>query len=256
MRLVRIAPIVLDDASLYERKSQRIDGAALAGAGHTLSLTPDDADVVHVYGGRELPRMLRIRKPYVANAPMLRIRIPGIVRLPRMIVTPHNLPEAVEEAYFGAVAEKVPNSVGFCLRRSAIATVEQTIARVQRFRDDVEFRFLRGAPSPQEIASMCVWWDPASEEEDYDGYTAEALACGVPVVASWTPLNAARLEKGRTGWLVPARDPNEMTHAILAALFKPEAARARSEAARQTIGKFRSSQRLRVLTRIYETIVS
>jgi glycosyltransferase involved in cell wall biosynthesis len=74
-------------------------------------------------------------------------------------------------------------------------------------------------------------------------------------VASATPINVQRLEKGRTGFLVPPRDPNEMTHAILTALFKPEVARARSDAARQTVGKFRAGQRIRALTRIYEDIV-
>jgi glycosyltransferase involved in cell wall biosynthesis len=76
------------------------------------------------------------------------------------------------------------------------------------------------------------------------------------VVASRTPINVQRLEKGRTGVLVPPGDPNEMTHAILAALFKPETLEPRLQAARQTIGKFRGRQRLRALTRIYEALHS
>jgi glycosyltransferase involved in cell wall biosynthesis len=77
----------------------------------------------------------------------------------------------------------------------------------------------------------------------------------LPVVAARTRVNSLRLEKGRTGWLVPMRDPNEMTHAILSALFKPEVAQARVEAAKQTISKFRTRQRMRVLLQLYETLI-
>jgi glycosyltransferase involved in cell wall biosynthesis len=78
---------------------------------------------------------------------------------------------------------------------------------------------------------------------------------GKIVVASRTEVNAQRLEQGRTGLLVPPNDPNELTHAILAALFKPEVARSKIEAARQTAGKFRPRQRVRVLERIYESLI-
>ena len=78
---------------------------------------------------------------------------------------------------------------------------------------------------------------------------------GLPVVAARTAVNSARLEKGRTGWLVPMNDPNEMTHAILSALFKPEVASSKTGAARQTASKFRARQRLRVLAALYESLV-
>ncbi|HEX7191000.1 MAG TPA: glycosyltransferase, partial [Thermoanaerobaculia bacterium] len=109
-------------------------------------------------------------------------------------------------------------------------------------------------PEPEELAGLGAWVDPAVKEDDYDGFVAEALVAGVNVVATATPINVQRLEKGRTGLLVPPNDPNEMTHAILTALFKPEVARARSDASRQTVGKFRAGQRIRALMRIYESI--
>ena len=94
-----------------------------------------------------------------------------------------------------------------------------------------------------------------ADESDFDGFVAEALVAGLPVVASRVKLNALRLEQGRTGFLVPPRDPNELAHAILAALFKPERATSKSNAARQTASKFRAKQRLRVLMHMYETLV-
>ena len=84
---------------------------------------------------------------------------------------------------------------------------------------------------------------------------AEALVAGNVVVASRTIINVTRLEKGRTGFLAPPNDPNELTHAILAALFKPELAQETLAAARQTISKYRPRQRLRALVPIYESLL-
>jgi glycosyltransferase involved in cell wall biosynthesis len=133
--------------------------------------------------------------------------------------------------------------------------VEQTLVRIGRFRDDVTWKLFDRPPSPDDLAGVDVWVDPAVEEADLDGFVAEAVVSGKSVVASRTEVNALRLEQGRTGLLAPPNDPNEVTHAILAALFKPEVARSKIEAARQTAGKFRPRQRSRVLERIYETVI-
>ena len=53
--------------------------------------------------------------------------------------------------------------------------------------------------------------------------------------------------------VVLPNDPNELTHAILAALFKPEVAQQKIEAARQTISKFHPRQRLRALQQMLTT---
>jgi glycosyltransferase involved in cell wall biosynthesis len=115
-------------------------------------------------------------------------------------------------------------------------------------------RFSSGPLTPEDLASVDIWVDPAIDDNDLDGFVAEGLVVGLPVVATRTAINVLRLEQGRTGFLVPPRDPNEMTHAILSALFKTEVAESRQFAARQTVSKFRARQRLRILTRIYETL--
>ena len=114
-------------------------------------------------------------------------------------------------------------------------SVEQTMARIRRFRDDVDWQIFDQRPSPEDLGSVDLWVDPAAEENDFDGFVAEALVVGLPVVATRTPINDLRLEQGRTGFLVPPRDPNEMTHAILSALFKTEVAESR-ESQRQADG--------------------
>ena len=147
------------------------------------------------------------------------------------------------------------SAIGTALRKDLRNIIEQTYLRLARTRDDIDWRLFERAPSPAEMAEVAVWVDPALTENDRDGFVAEALVVGNVVVASRTTINVQRLEKGRTGFLVPPKDPNELTHAILAALFKPEMGQAKASAARQTISKFRPRQRLRALIPIYESLL-
>lgn len=233
---MKIAQIVAPGASEYERKSQRIDFAALTQAGHQVAVYQSadvDAEIAHVYG-----KARRVRIPHVVDAELA-------------------IPEAVEEAYWSAARERRLESGGIAaaLRKSVRNVVEQTYARLTRTRDDIEWRLFERPPTPAELAEVDVWVDPALTDDDRDGFVAEALICGNVVVASRTTMNVQRLEKGRTGFLVPPNDPNELTHAILAALFKSELGQAKRSAARQTISKFRPRQRLRALTPIYESLL-
>jgi hypothetical protein len=252
--VVRIAQIVLPTASHFERRNQRADLEALAGKHEIVDLA--NAEVAHVYAGGELePKaFLDFPVPYVSTAPMKEsrwsLRKP---RVPRVILDPFDTPEAVEERYWQSRPHRESsNIIGSFDRRGTRNMVEQTLTRIHRFRDDVTWNLFDHPPTPEDLAGVDIWIDPAIEETDLDGYVAEALVVGLPVVASRTRMNTIRLEKGRTGWLVPVRDPNEMTHAILAALFKPEVAENKLASARQTISKFKTRQRMRVLGPVYE----
>ncbi len=266
---MRIVHIVLPGASEYEKKSQRIDFDALRRE-HEVILADSlrrvpSGDIAQVYGPRSL--LPRLTMPYIATShPRRRLRFRG----PSMLVSPvkregfEYLPEAVAEEWFelgvatpgrstaGEDARRY--TIGSFLRPSVKAIVEQTIPRLHRTREDVEWLLLDRPPSPADLAQFDAWIDPVADEEDFDGFVAEALVSGKPVVGSRTPINMQRLEKGRTGFLVPPDDPSELTHAILAALFKTEVAQQRTEAARQTISKFLPRQRLRVLTHMLETV--
>lgn len=277
LQIMRIAHILLPTASEYELKSQRADQAALA-AGHDVVVVPVEeagssgAQVAHVYAAGELPRALfrHFPVPYVSSAdiPASRWQFRP-VRRPDYVVSPlferadggrlQPLGEAVEDAFFAArPSPREPGArpaVGSFSRPGVRNMVDQTLARIHRVRDDVEWLVFDRPPTPADLTAVDVWVDAAVSEEDFDGFVAEALVAGLPVVASRTAINAGRLEGGRTGFLVPPRDPNELTHAILTALFKREAAEGRQIAARQTASKFRARQRLRVLTHMYETLI-
>ena len=262
---MRIAQVLLPGASEYERKSQRIDQAALAGR-HEVVVVPLDevrtsgAEVAHIYAGDELPRapFVRFPVPYIASAALPKSRWSWRKPVePEYVVSPFELPESVEDAYFELEHPPVSSEhvIGSFLRPSVRNLVDQTLHRLQRTRDDVRWRLFDRPPTPVDLMSVDIWVDPAVSETDFDGFTAEALVAGLPVVATRTKINDQRLEKGRIGLLVPVNDPNEMTHAILSALFKREVASDKVTAARQTVSKFRARQRLRVLVHMYETLV-
>lgn len=261
---MRIAQVVLPHASAYERKSQRIDRAALSGTHEVVALPLAEvrnsgAEVAHLYAGEELPHseLVGFPVPYLANAPLKQARWSWRKPVPpARVVTPLDLPEAVEDAYFEAAGDRPGrNIIGTFARPAVRDMIERTLARIHRFRDDVTWHLFERTPTPVDLAAVDIWVDPAMSEPDHDGFVAEALVAGLPVVAARTAVNAARLEKGRTGWLVPVNDPNEMTHAILSALFKPEVASSKVSAARQTASKFRARHRLRVLVPLYEALV-
>jgi len=262
---MRIAQIIFPGASEYERKSQRADREALAAAHDVIVVGVDEArasgaDVVHVYATGQLPGapFVRFPLPWVSSAEVHRPRWPFRKPVePDYVVSPFTLSEAVEEKYFQGDRGRRngENVIGTYARPSVQNVVEQTLVRIHRFRDDVTWHLFDRVPEPDDLAAVDAWVDPAVEESDYDGFVAEALVVGLPVVASRLQLNSQRLEHGRTGFLVPPRDPNELAHAILAALFKPEMTTSKWNAARQTASKFRAKQRLRVLLHMYETLV-
>jgi Glycosyl transferases group 1 len=257
---MRVAQILLPGASAYERKSQRLDAAALSAS---LVPTPEEADIAHVYGPRELPP-LPLKIPFLASGivkkPRFALRKP---RQPDYAVAPVAddtftlLPEPVDERFFALrhVQKNAPQRVlGSIAREPLTNIVQQTMARIGRFRNDVAWHVFNHDPEPEELLNVDAWIDPAIADDDFDGYTAEALVIGLPVIASRTPINVQRCEQGRTGLLVPPNDANELVHAILAALFKPEVAEAKIAAARQTASKFRVRQRLRVLEEMYRNL--
>ena len=207
---MRIAQVVKRGASEYEKKSARIDFELLRSEHEFVT---SDADITLDYRNLDLP-------------------------------------EAVEEGYFFTTegTKGTEKTVGTFNRRGVRKIVEATVPRLHRTREDIEWLLLD--EPPRDFAAFDVWVDPAIDDDDYDGFVAEALVAGKIVVASRTPINVRRLEKGRTGFLVPPGDANELTHAILAALFKPEVAQQKIEAARQTISKFHPRQRLRALTEL------
>jgi glycosyltransferase involved in cell wall biosynthesis len=80
----------------------------------------------------------------------------------------------------------------------------------------------RELPLSYQASDICV---QASHEEGLGFSVLEALACGVPVVASAVGGLTETVIPGRTGWTVPPREPEAFALAIADALARPDAAR-------------------------------
>ena len=221
----------MPSATPFGQKCQRVDAAAFE------YVPLSEAEWIHEYGEKET------------------IRKKSWLRVFRSGGAPLDLPEPVEDEWFQAeIATAVGTTVASFARPKLRNVIEQTLSRIQRTRDDIEWLAFERPPTVEEMTSIAVWVDPATSPDDRDGFVAEAVVAGRMCVATRTPVNAARLENGRTGLLVPPSDPNELAHAILAALFKPEVAQQKIDAARQTRSKFRPRQRQRALESIYESL--
>ena len=83
------------------------------------------------------------------------------------------------------------------------------------FRDDV----------PEITAALNVSVLPSIDCDASSAVLKEALACGVPAVATSIGGAAEILQDGRTGLIVPPRDPSRLASAILSLLDDPERAR-------------------------------
>ena len=138
-----IAQIVDTRASEYERKSQRIDFDALRATHDVRVGDTSGAQIKHVYAPRAFAATT---KRFFAR---------------REAITPFNVPEAVEEAYFDVQRSNSGSTIGSFSRPSVTPVIEQTMTRIHRFRDDVTWRIFTSPPSPQDIASVDVWVDPA-----------------------------------------------------------------------------------------------
>jgi hypothetical protein len=250
-------------------------GEALPICGLAGTLRARGCEVAHLYGDpAAAPALLRgFGLPYLSSNPPPASRLPWKrTARPAALITPlasastgtssgplrHPVPEAVADRWFETAPSSPSNgqkkSVGSFgpARKNLMTMIERVFARIERVRDDVEWSVFDEPPTPEELATVDLWADPA-ESDDLDGFVAEALVSGKTVVATRTPINLERLNFGRDGILVPPSDPNEMTHAILTALFKPEAGGRRVPATRSG-SKFRPSVRAAALTRLYETV--
>jgi len=278
---MHLAQLLLSDARYFEQNAQRVDGQTLS-ADHSIRLwtaSPDDSparfieecngsgcSVLHVYGPPELdPRWVRkLEIPYVSEGAVGAGRLPWTkLAQPATLIQrvgEHAVPEAVDLRYFESAGQRRP-SAGTPLRyrlgtytgrrENVSSFCELTYARLERFRDDIDWEVYESPPGPADFATLDLWVDPAAGE-DANGLVGEALVTGTPVVAARNPINAQRLDEGRGGFLVP-RDPNELTHAILAALFKPEIREGKLSHARTSRMDFHPSRRAARLVEIYRS---
>ena len=280
---MRVARVLLPSHSGFDLKCFRIDRAAgagssdvswtLAGRGAAaLGSTPERQltrelrelapAVLHVYGFGPVPHTLIAAAggPWLSDR-ALQVSRPLLGRRPRERAKAlfEEIPEPVADEYFAAIPPFTSSArpiVGTLRRGSRIASsCELVDARIRRFRDDVDWRLFDAPPPAESMASVDLWLDPATDEDDLDGLVCEAIALGLPVVASRTSANRRRTDDGRAAALCPKSDPNEMAHAIVTMLFKPERTARFRAASSEIRERFRSARRLEALLAAYAEVV-
>jgi glycosyltransferase involved in cell wall biosynthesis len=278
---VIIGQLLTPDAGFYERKHQILDASALEAKHqiHTWKLSSTSGGVdalaqeiagrgcalLHLYGPIDVESLARLALPVIVpfryEPPRRRWFSPRLSLPPLLELLPGDLPEAVDAQFMELPEEPAQRSappwrVATLGRGEQIeAMVQLSLIRLQRFRSDVEWHLLSAPPTARRLRSFDAWVDPAVDPADPDGFTAEAAAAGLPVVASRSPLNEQRLAGGEAGFLVPAGDPNELVHALLQALFNREATGSRLERAAARRACFSSAERAAALVRYYESVV-
>lgn len=179
--------------------------------------------LVHLYGRAADPQLLKglpvpwIGEPQKAAGPLPWRRIPAAAA-----VTDDygRFPESVSREYLGMPAAPAPEwMVASVAGPERSEMLERTLERISRFRGDVAWTEFSALPPAEELIRVRLWVDCGV---DADGGSLEALACGLPVIACRTNLTLARSAGGSAAWLVPPGDANELAHAIVNALFRPE----------------------------------
>jgi len=220
----------------------------------------EGVNLIHLHGTPPPGRLASgLSIPWVTDR---RVPIPRSffrrARPPATVLIDREVPEVAADEWFSVQNHSRSSAlkrVGCYVRDDAVRNNAQQVAgRIARFREDVDWILFDAPPSPEEVVTLDLWVDPASSEDDADGMVTEAIACLTPVVAARTALNKRRLDGGNSGLLVPIGDHNELTHAVLNALFKPEIMSPHRQHMERNRDRLRPARRQDAVRRIYAEV--
>lgn len=279
---MRVARLVLPSRSHFDLKCLRLDrdgasghddvtfgvgaeagSGSLSGSERELARRLRDfaPSILHVYGSGLVPHRLvsAAAAPWIADRTLSASR-PLIGRAPatQALALGSSIPEPVADEFFAPRAHREGGArprVGSIRQSPRTATARDLVeARIRRFRDDVDWALFDAPPSAEEMARLDLWVDLADDDAELDGLVAEALVLGLPVVATRTPANRIRTGDGRAALLCPKGDPNELAHAVVTMLFKPERREPILAAASSLREQFRPAARHAALLRAYAEV--
>jgi len=123
--------------------------------------------------------------------------------------------------------------------------------------DRVNFHGWMDVDAIQEFISKCAVGVFPSRIESFGLSMAEAMAAGLPIVATRVGALPELIEDGVTGTLVPSGNIPALYRAILEKLEHPERAQALADAGRETMRqRFSWDQSAREMTEIYQAVLN
>jgi glycosyltransferase involved in cell wall biosynthesis len=157
-----------------------------------------------------------------------------------------------------AVSRVVPASPDalFLLVGRDAGTLEasRTLARKNGVEGNI--RFLGNRTDVPDLLRACDLFVHPSREEGFSNAILEAMAAGRVVVAVDVGGNPEAVEDGRTGVLVPSRDPGLLAEAILGRLSDPEGTTEMGDSGRRRAGEHFSLDRMvREMEELYDSLL-
>ncbi len=132
---------------------------------------------------------------------------------------------------------------------------ESLRAQAERLRCVSRVRFLGRREDVPDLLRAAEIFVLPSRSEGSSNALLEAMAAGLPIVATEVGSNRELIQPNRTGWLVPPDDPTRMAEAILNTLFNPSARQRVGAAARaEVLGRFSLQQWKERYRRLYRTL--
>jgi glycosyltransferase involved in cell wall biosynthesis len=130
----------------------------------------------------------------------------------------------------------------------------QELAGSQGVGDNV--RFLGPSEAVFSILKLCDVFCLPSRSEGFSNALIEAMACGLPSVATRAGGNAEALEDGRSGFLVESEDVAAMAERLQTLLRDPKLARQMGMAAQEAVAeRFSARAMIEQLSGIYEGLL-
>ena len=113
--------------------------------------------------------------------------------------------------------------------------------------------FLGGVANPSALLQQATLFVLPSRSEGFSNAIVEAMAAGLPVVATTVGGNGEAVQDGVTGLLVPPEQPEAMADALLQVLSNPERGRAMGAAGQTRAAQlFSEAAMVRALTTAFE----
>jgi glycosyltransferase involved in cell wall biosynthesis len=128
----------------------------------------------------------------------------------------------------------------------------QLESRIKQLRIEANVRFFGESENIMEILRACDIFFLPSRSEGFSNALIEAMACGLPCIATRVGGNAEAIEEGRSGYLFESEDSATAASRIIGLLRDPELAREMSRVGREIVQrKFTESRMVESLVAHY-----